>query len=139
MALGALKTLTFNTVNPRGWDVYKAVYENGQADWQIQPLTGGKVEGILITNPVLNNGTLHADRAAYLMQHFQAIARNGAPDYDKMAPPLAAAARAQAPQSLPIIKALGTLQSVTFEHALANGADVYLVTFEHGKIECTIG
>ena len=56
-----------------------------------------------------------------------------------MAPPLAASVRRQLPEALESIKSLGQLQSVSFEGVAAGGSDVYLVTFEHGKVRWTIG
>ena len=34
---------------------------------------------------------------------------------------------------------MGALKSVTYEHGTEDGADVYLVRFEHGQAEWTIG
>ena len=45
----------------------------------------------------------------------------------------------QAPQILQLIKEMGALKSVSYEHGTEDGADVYLVSFEHGQAEWTIG
>jgi hypothetical protein len=37
------------------------------------------------------------------------------------------------------MKELGALKSVTYDHGTEDGADVYLVAFEHGQAEWTIG
>jgi hypothetical protein len=43
-SLGALKSITFRTVNAQGWDVYDASFEKGRAEFSIAPLTSdGKV------------------------------------------------------------------------------------------------
>jgi hypothetical protein len=51
----------------------------------------------------------------------------------------AAEVHQQAPQILQLIKEMGALKSVTYEHGTEDAADVYLVTFEHGQAEWTIG
>jgi hypothetical protein len=51
----------------------------------------------------------------------------------------AAEVRRQAPQIVQLIKEMGALKSVTYEHGTEDGADVYLVSFEHGQAEWTIG
>jgi hypothetical protein len=137
-ALGPLKTLTFKDINPRGWDTYHAVYENGEAQWTIQPLINGKVGGILITNAILNHAEPHPDREASLRRYVESLEK-GTPNYEDMVPDLADTVRAQLPQILETINLLGPLQSINFEHTSAGGADVYLVTFEHGKVEWNIG
>ena len=45
--LGALKTITFKSVSPQGWDSYDVTFERGQVVWQITPLTAdGKITGM---------------------------------------------------------------------------------------------
>jgi hypothetical protein len=136
--LGPLKTLTFKGVNPRGWDAYDAVYQNGEAQWTIQPLINGKVSGILITHAILNNAEPHQDREASLRRYIESL-ENGTPNYDEMVPELANIVRSQLPSILETIKLLGQLQSINFKYGNAAGGDVYLVTFEHGQVEWTMG
>jgi hypothetical protein len=136
--LGPLKTLTFKGVNPRGWDAYHAVYENGEAQWTIQPLINGKVSGILVSNAILNKAEPHQDREASLRRYIESL-ENGTPNYEEMVPTLADIVRSQLPNTLETIKLLGQLQSISFKYGNAAGGDVYLVTFEHGKVEWTMG
>jgi hypothetical protein len=136
--LGPLKTLTFKGVNPRGWDAYNALYQNGEAQWTIQPLINGKISGILITNAILNNAEPHQDREASLRRYIESL-ENGTPNYEDMVPELANIVRSQLPNILETIKLLGQLQSISFKYGNAVGGDVYLVTFEHGKVEWTMG
>jgi len=136
--LGPLKTLAFKGVNPRGWDAYHAVYQNGEAQWTIQPLINGKVSGILITNAILTNAEPHQDREVSLRHYIESL-ENGTPNYDDMVPELANIVRSQLPNTLETIKLLGQLQSISFKYGNAAGGDVYLVTFEHGKVEWTMG
>jgi hypothetical protein len=136
--LGALKTLTFSKLDPRWWDVYDAVYENGHAVWLIAPLAGGNVGGFRITEQTLNNSTPHADREASVRRYVESLVQ-GAPYYDDMTPDAAATLRHNMPNILAAIKPLGQLQSITFDHSAPNDTDVYLVSFEHGKAEWSIG
>jgi pimeloyl-ACP methyl ester carboxylesterase len=57
----------------------------------------------------------------------------------EMAEPQADEVRQELPQLLQAVKELGRLKSVTYEHGAEDGADVYLVVFEHGQAEWTIG
>ena len=136
--LGPLRTLTFKTINPLGWDAYDAVYQNGKAVWSLQPLVDRKVAGILVSDAVLNDARAHGDRAASLRRYVESLEK-GAPNYDEMTPELAAVVHYQEEQTLATIRALGTLRSLTFQKGLARGEDVYLVTFEHGKVEWSMG
>jgi hypothetical protein len=48
--LGALRSLTFTDVTPRGEDRYLAVYEHGRADMTIDLTAEGKIDSVLIGN-----------------------------------------------------------------------------------------
>jgi beta-lactamase regulating signal transducer with metallopeptidase domain len=137
-ALGPLKTLTFKGVSPRGWDDYEAAYENGRAAWTIQPLIDGKIGGVFVTNTVITDAQPHPDREASLRRYIASL-QAGSPNYDDMDPTLAAAVRQNLPQLIGLIKSLGALQAIDFDHGDANGSDVYHVTFERGKAEWTVG
>ena len=80
----------------------------------------------------------HPDREASIRRYVESLER-GAPNYDEMAPPEAAEVRQELPQLLQFIKSMGTLRSISYEHGAEGGADVYLVKFEHGQAEWTIG
>lgn len=136
--LGTLQTLTFSKLNPRWWDVYDAVYEKGHAVWSIAPLAGGKVGGFRISEQTLNSSTPHPDRELSVRRYVELLVQ-GAPNYDEMTPEMAATLRHNMPNILAAIKPLGQLQSITFDHSAPNDTDVYLVTFEHGKAEWSIG
>ncbi len=58
--------------------------------------------------------------------------------YARMTPGLAAAARAQAGKAGPLFRSLGALQSLHHYKVLGNGADDYLATFAHGRLEVII-
>jgi beta-lactamase regulating signal transducer with metallopeptidase domain len=45
-ALGKLKSLTFQRVSFRGFDVYEAVFEHGRAIWNVGPLVDGKLNAV---------------------------------------------------------------------------------------------
>jgi hypothetical protein len=137
-AFGALKTVTFRGISPRGEDTYNVTYENGHAIWWIMPLTGGKAGSVLMTDAVLNNGAPHPDREASLRRYIDSL-ESGAPNYDDMTPELAANVRVQLPDILTMIKALGPLQSISFANSAPPDTDVYLVSFEHGKAQWNMG
>jgi hypothetical protein len=80
----------------------------------------------------------HPDREASVKRYVESLEK-GAPNYDEMAPAEAAEVRQELPQLLQLIAQMGALASVTYEHGTEDGADVYLVAFEHGQAEWTIG
>ena len=80
----------------------------------------------------------HPDREASVRRYVESLEK-GAPNYDEMAAAQAAEVRQQAPQILQLIAEMGALKSVAYEHGTEDGADVYLVSFEHGQAEWTIG
>ena len=80
----------------------------------------------------------HPDREASLRRYITSL-QAGSPNYDDMDPTLAAAVRQNLPQLIGLIKSLGALQAIDFDHGDANGSDVYHVTFERGKAEWTVG
>lgn len=80
----------------------------------------------------------HPDREASIRRYVESLEK-GAPNYGEMNAAQAAEVRQQAPQILQLIADLGALKSVTYDHGTEDGADVYLVRFEHGQAEWTIG
>jgi pimeloyl-ACP methyl ester carboxylesterase len=80
----------------------------------------------------------HADREASVRRYVESLEK-GAPNYDEMDAAQAAEVRQQAPQILQLVAQMGPLKSVTYAHGTEGGADVYLVAFEHGQAEWTIG
>jgi pimeloyl-ACP methyl ester carboxylesterase len=80
----------------------------------------------------------HADREASVRRYVASLEK-GVPNYDEMAAPQAADVRRELPQLLQFIKSMGALKSIAYEHGTEDGDDVYLVTFEHGQAEWTIG
>ena len=62
----------------------------------------------------------------------------GTPDYDQMSAGLANATRQQLERLKPMLVSLGAVKSVTFKGVERNGADVYMVEFEHGQTEWRI-
>jgi hypothetical protein len=80
----------------------------------------------------------HADREASVRRYVESLEK-GAPNYDEMDAAQAAEVRQQAPQILQLVAQMGPLKSVTYAHGTEDGADVYLVAFEHGQAEWTIG
>jgi hypothetical protein len=65
--------------------------------------------------------------------------QQGHPDYEDMAPALAASAREQAPLTANLFQQLGTLKSLTFSRVDSMGRDIYLAAFERGQAAFSIG
>lgn len=80
----------------------------------------------------------HSDREASIRRYVESLEK-GAPNYDEMNAAQAAEVRQQAAQILQLVKDFGALKSVTYDHGTEDGADVYLVRFDHGQAEWTIG
>ena len=80
----------------------------------------------------------HPDREASVRRYVESLER-GAPNYEEMDAAEAADVRQELPQLLQLVKGMGALKSITYEHGTEDGADVYLVRFEHGQAEWTIG
>ncbi|HXS06760.1 MAG TPA: alpha/beta hydrolase [Rhizomicrobium sp.] len=80
----------------------------------------------------------HPDREASVRRYVESLEK-GAPNYGEMVEAEAADVRQELPQLLQLVRAMGALKSVTYEHGTDDGADVYLVSFEHGQAEWTIG
>ncbi len=72
------------------------------------------------------------------LRHQIETLERGDPDYAAMGPGLADATRQQLPQIRALFKKIGALKSLEFGKVLPNGADLYLATFEHGELACTI-
>jgi CubicO group peptidase (beta-lactamase class C family) len=62
----------------------------------------------------------------------------GEPDYAQMMPGLANTVRQQLPGMQPMVKQLGTLQSLTFQAVGDAGADIYVAKFANGALECRL-
>jgi hypothetical protein len=75
---------------------------------------------------------------AAIRRQIQSLESTGHQLYAEMAPPLAAAARAQDPQHTAMWKGLGAFESLRFERVLPNGSNDYLATFAHGQVAVII-
>ena len=64
--------------------------------------------------------------------------RAGKPDYDRMAPDLAATTRENLADLRAMVSTLGAIRSVKFKGVGRAGADIYDVKFEHGLMEWRI-
>jgi hypothetical protein len=131
--LGAVQTITFQKVNARGWDVYHATFANGTQTVQAAPLTDGKLLGLLHSDIMLPHASQHPGTEAWLRRHIAGI-QSGTPNFEDMGPFLKNSVQEQWPYQQSLYKSLGTLQSLKFEGGGGNETDVYLVTFQNGKI-----
>jgi CubicO group peptidase (beta-lactamase class C family) len=136
-SLGAVQAITFQETNSRGWDVYHVTFANGSATVQAAPLTDGKLSGILHSDILLPQQPQHPGTEASLRRYIESLEK-GQPNYDEMAPRMAAVVKQQLPDILAMIKPWGALQSIDFKGGGPQDMDVYEVTFEHAKAEWDI-
>jgi bla regulator protein blaR1 len=61
------------------------------------------------------------------------------PEYERMSPMLAKAAREQAPQAKALLASLGRMESITFQGVSQQGWDAYVVKYEKGTLIYRIG
>jgi beta-lactamase regulating signal transducer with metallopeptidase domain len=135
--LGTLKTLTFTKINAQGWDVYAATFDKGISSWRVRPLTDGKLSGILWSDVHVPGAPAHPGTEASLRRYIDSLEK-GQPNYDDMAPALAAIVKLQLPELLASIRTWGALESIAFKGGGTRGMDVYEVTFEHGRVEWSV-
>jgi hypothetical protein len=135
--LGAVQAITFQKINPRGWDVYHVTLANGTETVQAEPLTDGKLTGLLHSEILLPGAQPSAGTEASLRRYIVSLQR-GQPNYDEMTPRMAQAVRNQLDSVLAIIKPLGALKSITFKGKGSMNMDVYDVVFERGRAEWSI-
>jgi beta-lactamase regulating signal transducer with metallopeptidase domain len=135
--LGAVQAVTFQEVNARGWDVYRATFANGTATVLAVPLTDGKLSGLLHTE-ILTRGQPNPGTEASLRRYIESIQR-GQPNYDEMGPQLAQAVRNQLADTQARIQPLGALKSITFKGKGPMSMDVYDVAFDRGRAEWSVG
>jgi hypothetical protein len=140
--LGAVQSLAFQMVNLRGRDVYRVTFSNGTETVQALPLIDGKLSAFLRSDILLPHQSQHPGTEAWMRRLIAAIPK-GAPNYEDMGPILANAVRQEWPVLAPTYKSLGELQSLAFEGGGTvgdgSGTDVYLATFQNGKIRWNIG
>jgi CubicO group peptidase (beta-lactamase class C family) len=72
------------------------------------------------------------------LRHLIETLERGEPDYNTMDPDLIEATQQALPQAKDLFKTIGALRELRFSKVLRNGDDLYLATFEHGEMECTI-
>jgi hypothetical protein len=135
-AMGPLKALVFKSVSPNGWDAYEGVYDHGRVGWSIAPLTGGKIDGLLVTD-IHTDTPQHQGTEASLRRYIVSL-QKGQPNYDEMAPAMADAVRKQLPDILLTIKSLGALKTLTFHGGGPQDMDIYHASFEHGTVEWSV-
>lgn len=71
---------------------------------------------------------------ALILTYIEDLEQGRPQHYDTMAPPLAAAAREQAPKARAMVRKQGAFQSLTFSRVTPNGLDVYIAKFSHGML-----
>jgi hypothetical protein len=82
----------------------------------------------------LQSKSPHPGSQAALSDWIERMEKGQPPDYSKMSPQLAEAARSQADRAAGMFSTLGALQSLTFQGVEANGTDTYLAKFLGGSL-----
>ena len=139
--LGAVRSVDFREVNPRGWDVYDVTYQNGTCITEAAPLIDGKLTGVLLHDILLPHEPKHPGTEDALRRHVESHV-SGQPNYDEMTPGMAAVVKQQLPDTLAMIKPWGALRSIVYMGGGGDGPDamdVYEVSFEHAKVKWEIG
>lgn len=144
--VGALTSLVFKNVDPRGMDVYLATFEKGKMEFLIGPLTPDHKMNWLFMRPVpdgaamerIKNNTPDPDREPPLRRFIDALIK-GQPNLDDMGPGLIAATDQQWPMIQKNFQKTGALKSLVFKNVDPQGMDVYTATFENGEVEFLIG
>jgi CubicO group peptidase (beta-lactamase class C family) len=128
--------IAFNT-DARGQVTSLVLHQNGR-DQTATRTSDDAAEQILadLKRRIKENIPAPGTEAALLHQ-IETLER-GEPDYDAMGPGLVEATRQQLPQITVLFKKVGALRALKFNKVLPNGSDLYLATFEHGEMECTI-
>ncbi|MGH9642655.1 MAG: DUF5808 domain-containing protein [Terriglobales bacterium] len=87
--------------------------------------------------PLQNKGASPGTEES-LRRYIQSL-EQGHPNYDEMAPQLAAAVSRQLPKITSTINGLGAFNSLTYVGTDTNGANVYIAVFARGRLEWHIG
>lgn len=128
--------LTFD-IGPGGNVTGLVLRQNGLTiPWQRVSTAAAEADIDKLQQRIRDNTPSHGTEAA--LRHQIETLERGEPDYSAMGPGLAEATRQQLPQIKDLFKRMGGLKSLLFIKVLPSGADLYIATFEHGKLECMI-
>lgn len=128
--------IAFNT-DDRGQATNLVLHQNGK-DQRATRINDDTAEQILAETQRRIKDNIPAPGTEAALRHQIETLGRGEPDYDVMGPGLVEATRQQLPQITVMFKKVGALKTLKFSKVLPNGSDVYLATFEHGDMECTI-
>jgi hypothetical protein len=128
--------IAFNT-DDRGQVTNLVLHQNGK-DQTATRINDDTAEQILAEAKRRIKDNIPAPGTEAALRHQIETLGRGEPDYDAMGPGLVEATRQQLPQTIVLFKKVGALKSLEFSKVLPNGNDLYLATFEHGEMECTI-
>jgi beta-lactamase regulating signal transducer with metallopeptidase domain len=137
---GPLKSITFDSVDARGWDVYVVMFQNAKTVWHIAPLRpDGKVGGLVFMKAIARDGTnTPSPGTEVAVRHVIDGLQAGQPPYDLMMPQLVIATRQQLAGLEAGAKALGALKSLNFKWVTPQGWDAYEGVYEHGRAAWSI-
>ena len=128
--------IAFNT-DDRGQVTSLVLHQNGK-DQTATRINDDRAEQILAEAKRRIKDNIPAPGTEAALRHQIETLELGEPDYDVMGPGLVEATRQQLPQITVLFKKVGALRALKFSKVLPNGNDLYLATFEHGEMECTI-
>jgi beta-lactamase regulating signal transducer with metallopeptidase domain len=138
-AAGAMRSLTFKGVDDNGWDAYGARFEHAYMIWELGPLQGGKIAGIVFSKATPRDDNNPSPGTAAALRRLLEGNLTGQMPLDIMSPGLQAASQAQQSRISQDAKALGQLKSLIFQKVSVRGLDVYEAVFEHGRAIWNIG
>ncbi len=125
--------VTFQT-DANGKVIGATVRANGQ-EFHSKPIEEAEAERITAEMAArATAGVASPGTEAALRQMIDQIAR-GQPDYGRMNPVLADAMRSQLAAVQSLLIQMGPLKSVDFQGVGAGGADIFIVTFDKGRLE----
>jgi hypothetical protein len=151
--LGPLRSLEFQGVGSRGWDVFQVQRANGSSQWRILLTPDGQIEGAAAT---VNDANLFASRAASkpdqpgtvplsapvsertantaaALRHLVEGIRAGDPDYAALSPALGHALRQQLPMLQTIGRRMGEIVSIDHLESVTETYEVFELRREHGN------
>jgi hypothetical protein len=128
--------LTF-AIGPGGNVTGLVLHQNGLTiPWQRVSTVAAKAAVAKLQQRIRDKVPSPGTEAA--LRHQIETLERGEPDYSAMGPGLAEASRQQLPQIRDLFKRMGGLKSLVFSKVLPNGVDLYVATFEHGRLDCMI-
>lgn len=138
---GPLRALRFRSEDRLGDDLYDATFANAKVEWMIEPLEGGKLNG-MHWREIFSRKNSHTPSPGTeaVLRDFISDLALGRPNYARIESPLSI--RQIREQQLPAIKnslsRWGPLESLSFISTSDEGMDIYEAKFANGRSEWQI-